>query len=1397
MPKINSYSRETRHNLDSIIELHQTYLNQELLTTSSPQFDELTLNVLNSSDIINSGNITSDSITTDNLIIVDITASGDITGGNLISLNDITATNDITTSAGTVSGLVLSSGSTITAVGTITGAGISSTTTLSATGNISGGSLNISGAITIGSVITTGSVTAGSLSSSSTVSATSSITGGSIISNTTITATGNITGSNITSNNKTTTNTLEVVSTTNSTSAITGSAIFRGGMGVSGDIYTTGGLYNSLVSTGQIQLPSSLNIFGIDIQMDYIGYTNSIIRMNTVDAGSALFNFVDYKAAGSSKYVIKGNGSVGIGTTSPQDKLHVYNGAGTNNILLSSLAGSSTDSTGIFFSNDNVPSQNRFKTKMLAVGDGSFGKSSLFFTLNDQNDSSSATLSDTKMVILYSGNVGIGTTLPTELLHVEGNVLSSGLIAGYTLEILDTTNSTSAITGSAVFGGGIGVSGDIYSTGGIYNSLVSTEQIELESALNSYGMDLLMNYVGYTDTIIKINTVDSGSASFNFVDYKAAGTSKYVVKGDGSVGIGTTSPQDKLHLYNGSGSNNILLSSLAGSSTDSTGIFFANDNLPSENRFKTKMLAVSDGSFGKSSLFFTLNDQNDSSSATLSDTRMVILYSGNVGIGTTVPTELLHVEGNVLSSGLIAGDTLEILDTTNSTSAITGSAVFGGGIGVSGDIYSTGGIYNSLVSTEQIELESALNSYGIDLLMNYVGYTDSIMKINTVDSGSSSFNFVDYKAAGTSKYVVKGDGSVGIGTTSPQDKLHLYNGAGSNNILLTSLAGSSTDSTGIFFSNDNVPSENRFKTKMLAVGDGSFGKSSLFFTLNDQNDSTSATLSDTRMVILYSGNVGIGTTVPTELLQVQGNILSSGIITGDTLEILDTTNSTSAITGSAVFGGGIGVSGDIYSTGGIYNSLVSTEQIELESALNSYGMDLLMNYVGYTDSIMKINTVDSGSASFNFVDYKAAGTSKYTIKGDGSVGIGTTTPQDKLHLYNASGSNNILLSSLAGSATDSTGIFFANDNLPSENRFKTKILAVGDGSFGQSSLFFSLNNQNDSSSATISDTRMVVMNSGNVGIGTTSPTDKLQVYNNTGSSNILISGFASAATDNIGIHFSNDDSPSNNRFKTKIVAVGSGAFGKSELHFLVNGTNDSSSASLSDTRMMISTNGNVGIGTTTPSQLLHVEGNVYVNPSNSINTDNITPTNAGLKVNGVTTGSNGVLQVTSTNSGVNVDGASFRPISDGNNIINFVNTSGTLRGSINGVNSSSVSYNTTSDLRLKKDINAFNSQDILNKILNLVPCNYKWKIDNKDGNGFIAQEVFDIFPEMRPDISSYVDINDENFDINNPINKEGKEHYYSIDYSKFTPYLTSAIHELYKQINELKEKIEILENKKI
>ncbi len=125
--------------------------------------------------------------------------------------------------------------------------------------------------------------------------------------------------------------------------------------------------------------------------------------------------------------------------------------------------------------------------------------------------------------------------------------------------------------------------------------------------------------------------------------------------------------------------------------------------------------------------------------------------------------------------------------------------------------------------------------------------------------------------------------------------------------------------------------------------------------------------------------------------------------------------------------------------------------------------------------------------------------------------------------------------------------------------------------------------------------------------------------------------------------------------------------------------------------------------------------------------------------------------------------------SNGDIFIAFRRTSNSnIIGSITRATTTSVAYNTSSDIRLKENIiESVNGLSIINK-LRVVDYNYIEDNRTNRVTGFIAQEAYEVIPSV--------------------VHKGGddvKENPWGIDYGKLTPYLTKAIQEQQAMIEEL------------
>jgi hypothetical protein len=325
-----------------------------------------------------------------------------------------------------------------------------------------------------------------------------------------------------------------------------------------------------------------------------------------------------------------------------------------------------------------------------------------------------------------------------------------------------------------------------------------------------------------------------------------------------------------------------------------------------------------------------------------------------------------------------------------------------------------------------------------------------------------------------------------------------------------------------------------------------------------------------------------------------------------------------------------------------------------------------------------------------------------------------------------------------------------------------------------------------------------------VGIGTTSPQKALDIAgaSSGGGAVMRLSGTGEASQGDVtgAIQFHSADTTDNTPGVFGIIRGIAGASGgEGDIQILTDMPSEGADAST--VAMHISSTAKVGINETSPDVTLHINsgtndintkfestdtevrihlkdstGTSYIAARNDIRFGNDTTTERmRINVNGH------VLIGTTTNQGVG--GISFQKGSTGVNIQqNMDGTSGgaelyvfrrnsTQIGSINQSSTNAVTYNTSSDARLKDVTGSARGLDVIN---NLNPVAYNWKADNHADEGLIAQEVEELVP--------------------NAVNQD-EDGYYSMDYSKLVTHLVKGMQEQQKQIETLKSEIASLKEK--
>jgi hypothetical protein len=321
---------------------------------------------------------------------------------------------------------------------------------------------------------------------------------------------------------------------------------------------------------------------------------------------------------------------------------------------------------------------------------------------------------------------------------------------------------------------------------------------------------------------------------------------------------------------------------------------------------------------------------------------------------------------------------------------------------------------------------------------------------------------------------------------------------------------------------------------------------------------------------------------------------------------------------------------------------------------------------------------------------------------------------------------------------------------------------------------------------------LAVEDIGRVGIGTSSPAAKLHVENNTIDNSIQdlfrLQMHNSVPGSGGGIQFRNRWNGGGTYWTmARITAIEQNGFG-GQLVFSTN-FGDGAGDDTTPEAMRIDEKGYVGIGTTTPSEKLEVNGNIELSGGDmdlkvssgyldlrTNDTDHglILRTHTGANTNwgGIRTISGGKLQL-------RADGGSYDQLVliDGGNV--GIGTSNpTYRLHVSGRLKTS-GINETSDIRLKKNIKPINGA--LENVLQMNGVTYDWRTDefpemglNDDSqHGLIAQELEAIVPELV---------------------LTGSDGYKSIEYTHLVPVLIEALKEQNKIIEVQASEISIIKS---
>jgi hypothetical protein len=553
-------------------------------------------------------------------------------------------------------------------------------------------------------------------------------------------------------------------------------------------------------------------------------------------------------------------GNVGIGTTTPTGGKLVVAG----NVFISgggylTWDGKSSyvttvpgNAAGFIFSTSRNPNDgsgafpfNNYG-EMIFQGNPRSGYNGGFTWVTGQAAYSATVTPTPKMTLTTAGDLGIGTTLPGQKLHVIGKTISS-------VDLTVGNNSSGAVRYSGQNG---------------YYSFIT------RSNYNDWSLSLLG-----TD----------GDASTDPI-----GTQLVTVNYSGNVGIGVTGPNANLQVERNSSTANLFdffdivanignlnsnpgnhypsgIRIYQGSGTMGSGLAALNIGVDTNSAVtasvNTATLETPNGMTG--GLRFTTRDTS-APIRFLTDSveRMRILGTGNVGIGTTGPGEKLTVISSTANTWATSIENTAANGTSFGLEIVAGSNNGDKALAVrnksSSDLMVVRGDGNVGIGTAspsfQLSIENHATTTSVatleidgkrtdgndgavgELIFSNNGDTfATVVGVRDGADNKGSFQFQTQDSTFATRMTISSDGNVGIGVVNPETSRLL-------------VRGSTNDSTSQIFQAANLAGNTRYAIR--PDGDNKWYKSD----------------SSLSMTITSAGNVGIGATSPGAKLEVAGEI---------------------------------------------------------------------------------------------------------------------------------------------------------------------------------------------------------------------------------------------------------------------------------------------------------------------------------------------------------------------------------------------------------------------------------------------------------------------------------------------------------------------------------------------